>query len=236
MDNYSYNLPPIPTQVQSLDQRVTQVMKRVYVKMFLALILSAAAAWLVSSTELIYYMFQNSWSYWFLIILEFGLVIGLSAGINKLSSPVATLLFVLFSIVNGLSLSPIFLIYTQASIVKTFVITSAVFGAMSVYGYTTSNDLSRMGSFLIMALWGVIICSLINIFWHSSTMEWIISFVGVAIFIGLTAWDTQKIKEMAAQMPEAGYGRLATIGALSLYLDFINLFLYLLRFFGNNRD
>lgn len=236
MDNYPYNLPPTPAHMQSLDQRVTQVMKRVYVKMFLALILTAAAAWVVSGTSLIYYMAQHSWAYWGIFLLEIGLVIGISAGINKLSSPAATALFVLFAIVNGVALAPIFLIYTHVSIVKTFLITSAVFGAMSVYGYTTARDLTKMGTFLYMALWGLIACIVINIFWANSTMEWIISGAGVLIFIGITAWDTQKIKTMASQMPEAGYGRLATLGALSLYLDFINLFLYLLRFFGNSRN
>ena len=236
MDNYPYNLPPTPAHMQSLDQRVTQVMKRVYVKMFLALILTAAAAWVVSGTSLIYYMAQHSWAYWGIFLLEIGLVIGISAGINKLSSPAATALFVLFAIVIGVALAPIFLIYTHVSIVKTFLITSAVFGAMSVYGYTTARDLTKMGTFLYMALWGLIACIVINMFWANSTMEWIISGAGVLIFIGITAWDTQKIKTMASQMPEAGYGRLATLGALSLYLDFINLFLYLLRFFGNSRN
>ena len=236
MDNYPYNLPPTPAHMQSLDQRVTQVMKRVYVKMFLALILTAAAAWVVSGTSLIYYMAQHSWAYWGIFLLEIGLVIGISAGINKLSSPAATALFVLFAIVNGVALAPIVLIDTHVSIVKTFLITSAVFGAMSVYGYTTARDLTKMGTFLYMALWGLIACIVINMFWANSTMEWIISGAGVLIFIGITAWDTQKIKTMASQMPEAGYGRLATLGALSLYLDFINLFLYLLRFFGNSRN
>lgn len=236
MDNYPYNLPPTPAQMQSLDQRVSQVMKRVYVKMFLALILTAAAAWLVSDSSLILYMAQHSWTFWGIFILEIGLVIGISSGINKLSSQAATALFVLFAIVNGVALAPIFIVYTHVSIFKTFLITAAVFGAMSVYGYTTDRDLTRMGTFLYMALWGLIACIIINIFWANSTMEWIISGVGVLIFIGITAWDTQKIKTMSAQMPEAGYGRLATLGALSLYLDFINLFLYLLRFFGDNRN
>lgn len=130
----------------------------------------------------------------------------------------------------------IFLVYTGDSIFKTFLITAGVFGAMSVYGYTTARDLTQFGTFLRMALFGLIICLVINIFWANNTLEWIISIAGVLIFIGLTAWDTQKIKQMAQMMPSSGYGHLATLGALSLYLDFINLFLYLLRFFGNSRD
>jgi FtsH-binding integral membrane protein len=147
----------------------------------------------------------------------------------------ATALFFIFAIVNGLSLTPIFFAYKLGSIASTFFITAATFGAMSIYGYFTSNDLSKFGSILVMALIGLIICSVVNIFMKSTTMHWIISGVGVLIFIGLTAWDTQKIKQMAYEMPNATDGRLATIGALSLYLDFINLFLYLLRFLGDRR-
>jgi hypothetical protein len=148
----------------------------------------------------------------------------------------STALFILFSIVNGLTLSLIFFAFSFASIFKTFLITAAVFGAMSVYGYLTNRDLTKFGSMLFMALIGIIICSVINIFWANSTLEWIISGVGVLIFIGLTAWDTQKIKQMAAMNMGISNGSLATWGALSLYLDFINLFIYLLRFFGSSRD
>ena len=147
----------------------------------------------------------------------------------------ATLLFYIFAIVNGLTLSPIFLAYTEESIASTFFITAATFGAMSLFGYLTKTDLSKFGSILFMALIGLIICTIVNIFMESESLYWICSFVGVLIFVGLTAWDTQKIKQMALAMPNATDGRLATIGALSLYLDFINLFLYLLRFMGNRR-
>jgi FtsH-binding integral membrane protein len=128
------------------------------------------------------------------------------------------------------------LVYTQASIVLTFAITAGVFGTMAIYGYVTKSDLSKFGSFMTMALFGLIICIVVNMFMHSSTMEWIISFAGVVIFIGLTAWDVQKIKRMAAMSDASNEGKVATLGALSLYLDFINLFLYLLRFFGSSRD
>ncbi len=146
------------------------------------------------------------------------------------------MLFYLFAVVNGLMLFPIFMVYTHTSIAKTFFITAGTFGAMSIFGYTTSQDLTKWGSFLIMALIGLIVVSVVNIFAHSTTLEWIISGAGVLIFIGLTAWDTQQVKRMAAMAPAESTGRLATIGALSLYLDFINLFLYLLRFFGSSRD
>jgi hypothetical protein len=146
------------------------------------------------------------------------------------------LLFYAFAVVNGMTLAPIFLVYTGASIAKTFFITAGTFGAMTVYGYFTDRDLTKFGNILFMGLIGLIIVSLVNMFLKSSGLDWLISFIGVALFIGLTAWDTQKIKQMAQMMPESSVGRLAILGSLSLYLDFINLFLYLLRFFGNSRD
>ncbi|MDE6161104.1 MAG: Bax inhibitor-1/YccA family protein [Muribaculaceae bacterium] len=217
--------------------RVSNTMKRVYVNMTLALVVTAfVSMWCAGSEAFLSFVFYNRWAMWGLLIAEIGLVIGISAGINKLSSAMATLLFYVFAIVNGAALAPIFLVYTGASIAKTFFITAGTFGAMSVYGYFTKSDLSKVGSVLYMALIGLIIASVVNMFAHSDTMSWIISFAGVIIFVGLTAWDTQQIKRMAEQMPDAGVGRLAVLGALSLYLDFINLFLYLLRFFGSSRD
>lgn len=223
--------------VQELDTKVSLVMKRVYVKMFLGLLVTAFVALFCSqSLGVISFFVNNSWAMWVLIIAELGIVFGVSGGINRLSSGTATMLFYLFAIINGLMLFPILMIYTGVSVAKTFFITAGVFGAMSVYGYFTSQDLARWGSILFMALIGLIICSIVNIFLGSSTMDWIISGAGVLIFIGLTAWDTQQIKTMAQMAPMESVSKLATIGALSLYLDFINLFLYLLRFFGNSRD
>lgn len=237
MDN---NYPPYfnraqyEQQARSLDTRVSQVMKRVYFKMFLGLLVTAfVALWCQTSPAVINFFITNSWSMWLLIIAELGLVIGITGAINRLSSTAATGLFYLFAVVNGLMLFPIFMIYSPDSIAKTFFITAGVFGAMSVYGFFTSQNLAKMGSFLVMALIGLIVVSLVNIFLKSSGLDWIISGVGVLLFIGLTAWDTQQIKTMAQQAPGSSVGKLATIGALSLYLDFINLFLYLLRFFGN---
>lgn len=237
MDN---NYPPYfnraqyEQQARSLDTRVSQVMKRVYFKMFLGLLVTAfVALWCQTSPSVINFFITNSWSMWLLIIAELGLVIGITGAINRLSSAAATGLFYLFAVVNGLMLFPIFMVYSPDSIAKTFFITAGVFGAMSVYGFFTSQNLAKMGSFLVMALIGLIVVSLVNIFLKSSGLDWIISGIGVLLFIGLTAWDTQQIKTMAQQAPGSSVGKLATIGALSLYLDFINLFLYLLRFFGN---
>lgn len=234
------NLPPLPqshvTQAApyqsewSLSTYMSQVMRKVYVKMTLGLLVTALVSLFLWMNPNI--LMSLSGFLLPLIIVELGLVFVLSLAINKLNPAVATALFYAYAVLNGVTLSPIFFVYTSSSIALTFFVTSGVFLAMSIYGYTTKRDLTKLGSFLIMALIGLIICSIVNIFWANSTMDWIISFAGVIIFIGLTAWDTQKIKEMAQETDEMNAGKLATIGALSLYLDFINLFLYLLRLLG----
>lgn len=227
-----------PSDAATLDNKVSAVMKLVYVKMFLALLVSAAAALVtyLYATPLRDAIATNNWVYWGMAIVELGLVFWISARLGKMSPGLSTALFFLFALVNGLTLSMIFLAFTFASIFKTFLITAGVFGAMSVYGYFTNRDLTKIGSFLFMALIGLLICVVVNAFWANGTFEWIISGLGVLIFIGLTAWDTQKIKQMAAANMGIANGSLATWGALSLYLDFINLFIYLLRFFGSSRD
>lgn len=236
MTNYppQFNNATYGTQTPVYTASVSSVMKQVYLRMTLALVVTAfVSMFCANSISYMLFIAQNSWAMWGMIILELGLVIGISAGINKLSSTVATLLFFLFAVVNGMMLAPIFIVYTGVSIAKTFFITAGTFAAMSIYGYCTNKDLSRIGSFLFMALIGLIIASIVNIFVHSSGLDWIISIIGVLIFVGLTAWDTQQIKNMAQMAPSSSVGRLATIGALSLYLDFINMFLYLLRIFGD---
>ncbi len=218
-------------------QTTSAVMKRVYFKMFLGLLVTAFIS-LFCSTSMSYmaFMATHSWFYWGLFIAELVIVFTLSARLTKMSSVSATLLFYVFAAINGMALAPIFIVYTATSIAKTFFICAGTFGAMSIYGYFTTQDLTKWGNFLIYALFGLIIASVVNIFTKSSGLSWIISIAGVLIFVGLTAWDTQKIKQMAQYTPASYVGHLATIGALSLYLDFINLFLYLLRFFGNSRD
>ncbi|WP_417917209.1 Bax inhibitor-1/YccA family protein [Candidatus Electronema sp. JC] len=175
-----------------------------------------------------------------LILAELGLVFYLSARIEKMKAATATGLFFGYAFLNGLTLSVIFLIYTKSSIAGTFLITSAMFGAMSVYGLVTKRDLSGLGSFMFMGLIGIIIASVVNIFLASSVLYWAISMIGVLVFVGLTAYDVQKIKEMGEQgIMSQGHEAVqkgAVIGALALYLDFINLFLMLLRFFGGSRD
>jgi uncharacterized protein len=175
-----------------------------------------------------------------LILAELGIVFYLSARIDKLQPRTATGLFVGYSFLNGLTLSAIFLAYTSASIAGTFFITAGMFGAMAVYGLVTKRDLSAMGSFMFMGLIGIILASIVNIFLKSSSLYWTISVIGVLVFVGLTAWDVQKLKNMGEQgimeQGEAAIRKGSIIGALALYLDFINLFLMLLRFFGSSRE
>lgn len=178
--------------------------------------------------------------FFILILAELGMVFYLSARIDKIQSTTATGLFVGYSVLNGLTLSSIFLAYTTASIGGTFLITAGMFGAMAAYGLVTKRDLSAMGSFMFMGLIGIILASVVNIFLKSSALYWTISVIGVLVFVGLTAWDVQKLKNMGEQgimeQGEAAVRKGAIIGALALYLDFINLFLLMLRFFGGSRD
>lgn len=216
---------------------LSTVMRKVYMRMFLALVVTAFTALYVASSPALLTTILGSRAIFFgLIIAELAVVFILSGRIHKLSTTTAALLFYLYAILNGVVFSSIFVVYELGSIAYTFFITAGVFGAMSVYGLVTKNDMTRFGSYCVMALFGLIIATVVNIFVASSTLDWIISFVGVALFIGLTAWDTQKIKNAAYEVEPSQMGKLATIGALSLYLDFINLFLYLLRFFGRGND
>ena len=213
------------------------VMRKVYVRMFFALVVTALTALYVASSPAILTTILGSRTIFFgLMIAELAVVFIVTGMLHKLSTTTAVLLFYLYAILNGVVFSSIFVAYELGSIAYTFFITAGVFGAMSVYGLVTKNDMTKFGSYCIMALFGLIIATIVNIFVASSTLDWIISLVGVALFIGLTAWDTQKIKNAAYMTEPSQMGKLATIGALSLYLDFINLFLYLLRFFGRSND
>lgn len=245
MQNNYYNTYPnggFSTAAQaegaySLQSYIAKVMRRVFGKMFLGLLITALTSIYVAITPAIAEPILSSRFLFFgLMIAEVALVWGISGAINKLSSSTATLLFYLYSLLNGVTLSVIFYAYDLGSIGLAFATTSLTFGAMSLFGYITKQDLSKMGSLLYMALFGVIIAVIVNIFLASSMLDFVISIAGVIIFIGLTAWDTQKIKHMASMTDPSQAGKVATIGALSLYLDFINLFLYILRLLGGNRD
>ena len=220
---------------------VNSFIQSVYNWMAVGLALTGGVAFYVSqSPSLMGLIFGNQLIFFGLIIAELGLVVYLSARVQKIEASTATGLFVLYAALNGLTLSFIFLAYTGASIASTFFICAGTFVACSVYGMVTKRDLTSVGGFMTMGLIGIIIASVVNMFIQSSAMNMIISYVGVIVFVGLTAYDTQKLKHMALTQPaglEAGVIRKgAIIGALSLYLDFINLFLMLLRIFGTSRD
>ncbi len=215
------------------------LLRSVYNWMALGLLISGITAYgTTNSPWLLNLIFGNSAVFFILILVELGLVIGISGAIQRLSASTASGLFLLFSFINGLTLSAVLLVYTASSIFQTFLVTSLMFGAMSAYGYFTRSDLSSWGRYLFMGLIGIIIASVVNIFLANSSMDWIISFLGVIIFTGLTAYDTQKIKRMGEEMIGADgerIGKVAILGALALYLDFVNLFLMLLRFMGRRR-
>ena len=226
----------IREQEGSLSLAFPALMRKVYVWMTLALVLTGITAYgVASSPSLMMTIIQTPAIMWGLIIAELAIVIAISAAINRLSLTTATLLFVLYSVLNGATLSLIFAVYTMSSIANVFFITAGTFGVMAAYGYFTKRDLSSWGKLLLMALIGLIIATLVNVFLvKSSGFDLILSYAGVLIFVGLTAYDTQKIKQMLAMQTDIGEGaqKVALLGALSLYLDFINLFLYLLRIFG----
>ncbi|HBJ77341.1 MAG TPA: hypothetical protein DDY68_06195 [Porphyromonadaceae bacterium] len=224
-----------------LSTTFSTLMRNVYAWMSGGLLITALIAFMVSNNEsIIRAIFGNSILMWGLLIGEVIVVMILSGRIHKMSFSTAGFLFVLYSALNGITLSVIFLAYTMESIASVFFITAGTFAVMSFLGYTTKKNLSTMGRILYMLLIGVVIATIVNIFLHSSGLALILNYVGVVIFVGLTAYDTQKIKNMLLQCNEEEVSeqssKLALLGSLTLYLDFINLFLYLLRFLGNRRD
>src|SRR4051812_34524152 len=225
-----------PEQIAQEQQRF---IVKVYGWMALALAVTGLVAmYTASSRAMVEFIFGNRVVFFGLIIADLLLVVSLVGFVRKLSGTAATGIFLLYSVLNGLTFSVIFLVYTAGSIASTFFITGGIFAIMSAYGYFTGNDLTKFGNLLIMLLIGLVIASLVNIFMHSETIYWITTYAGVFIFTGLIAYDTQKIKEMNVIGNEGTQEdrKEAIIGALSLYLDFINLFLMLLRIFGSRRN
>lgn len=226
-------------QEQSRAAAETQFIARVFGWMSIALLVTGlTAAYVLSSESLLYLIASNFYIFYGLIIGELALVFALSGWINRMSATTATAVFLFYACFNGLTLSLLMLIYTGESIFGTFAITAGTFAIMAFYGYTTKSDLTKLGNLLLMALVGLILASIVNIFLASSMMYWIITYVGVLIFTGLIAYDTQQIKNMnmvAAEGTET-YTKMAILGALRLYLDFINLFIYLLRILGSRRN
>ena len=219
----------------SVSEAFPVLMRKVYLWMTMALALTGFTAYgVATSPGILQTIYSNPAVMWGLVIAELILVVTVSGAINRLSLSVATLLFIVYSVLNGALLSSVFLVYTASSVATVFFITAGTFAAMALVGYTTKTDLSSMGKILLMALIGMIIATIVNLFVKSTGLELIISYIGVLVFVGLTAYDSQKIKQMLLQAPDASEGaqKVALLGALSLYLDFINLFLYLLRIFG----
>lgn len=214
----------------------SSLMNKVFVWMSLALVITGLSAYYVAnSPDILYAIYSNRAVFWALMIAELGLVFGLSGAIHKLSATTATLMFILYSVVNGATLSSIFFLYELGSIANAFFITAGTFAVMAFIGYTTKKDLTSMGKIAMMALIGLLIATVVNIFVHSSGLQLICSYAGVLIFTGLTAYDVQKIKQMTAIADRDTAQKYAVLGALSLYLDFINIFLSLLSIMGDRK-
>lgn len=229
-----FTSPPI---ADVSDERVGAFLSKVYGWMFFGLLITAVVAFAVaSSPAIIEIVFRNRLVFWGLLIAQLGLVFYLSARVEKVAPATAAGLFMLYSALTGVTSSVILLLYTGASIASTFIITAGMFGAMAVFGTVTKRSLAGLGQFLFMGLIGVIIASIVGLFWQSGALQFVISVVGVLVFTGLTAWDAQRLKQMAVALPDGRVGSYAVVGALSLYLDFINLFFFLLRLMGGRRD
>jgi FtsH-binding integral membrane protein len=225
----------VPADVR--DVRVTAFLSKVYGWMFLGLLLTAGTAVTVaSSPALINTLILNRPILWILILGQLGLVIYLSARVNNIAPATAAILFLLYSAMVGVTTSTIFLVYTGASIVSAFVIAGGMFGTMAVFGSLTKRSLAGVGQFMFMGLIGLIIASIVNIFWFNDMLNFVICVIGVLVFTGLTAWDAQRMKQMAVALPDGRVGAYAVVGALTLYLDFINLFFFILRLLGGRRN
>lgn len=225
--------------VERANTGIQAYMAQVYGWMTCGLLLTAVVAWYAANTPAVLnFIFSSQITFFGLIIVQLGLVFVISGMVNRLSGAMATSLFMLYSALTGLTISSIFIVYTSSSIASTFLIAAGMFGAMSFYGYTTKRDLSGMGSMLFMGLIGIVLASIVNIWLQSTALMWAVTYIGVLVFVGLTAYDTQKLKNMGAQLDandKDNFRKYSIVGALTLYLDFINLFLMLLRIFGNRR-
>jgi len=218
-------------------ERVTAFLRKVYGWMFVGLGITASVAFgVAASPGILKAIVSNPILFFGLFVAELGLVVYLSARVNRMAPGTAAGLYVLYSALNGATLSFILVAFTGVSIATTFVVTAGMFGALALFGSTTKRSLAGVGQFVFMGLIGVILASIVGFFWHSDALQFAISVVGVIVFTGLTAWDAQRLKQMAAVTPEGQVGSYAVVGALALYLDFINLFLFLLRFLGGRRN
>jgi uncharacterized protein len=216
---------------------VSTFLRAVYGWMCVGLAITAGTAWVIAgSPAVVLAIATNRLLFWALMGTQLGLVFVLAARVDKLAASTAAMLFVLYSALTGVTISFVLLAYTGESVANTFLVTAGMFGGLAAYGTVTKRSLSGLGSFLFMGLMGVILASLVGIFWHSDALQFVISCIGVVVFSGLAAYDAQRLKAMALAAPGGQTGSYAIVGALALYLDFINLFLFLLRFTGSRRD
>jgi FtsH-binding integral membrane protein len=234
-----YEISPNARFATSVDaaERVGTFLRAVYGWMCAGLAITAlTASFIASSPSLVMSIATNRPVFWGLMIAQLGIVFYLSARVQRLAPSTAALLFIVYSALTGVTLSFVLLAFTGESVATTFIVTAGMFGALAMYGTVTARNLQGFGQFLFMGLIGVVLASIVGIFWHSDALQFVISFIGVIVFTGLAAYDAQRLKAMALAMPAGQTGSYAIVGALALYLDFINLFLFLLRFLGNRRD
>jgi uncharacterized protein len=225
------------TTPYAADERVSVFLRSVYGWMCAGLGITATVAYFVAQTPgLVVAIASNRLLYWGLMIAQLGIVFALSARVQKMAASTASMLFIVYSALTGVTFSFILLAFTGESIATTFLVCGGMFGALALYGTTTSRSLAGWGQFLFMGLIGVVLASFVGMFWQNDGFQFVLSFIGVIVFTGLTAYDAQRLKQMALAMPSGQTGSYAIVGALALYLDFINLFLMLLRFMGNRRD
>jgi FtsH-binding integral membrane protein len=237
MDRFEASHAGSPAAISDAAVRVTAFLRVVYGWMAVGLTVTAVVAWMVAGSDaLVYAIASNRLLFWGIFGAQLGVVIFLSARVNRLAPGTAAALFLGYSALTGLTMAFVLRVYTGESVATTFFITAGTFGALAVYGTVTSRSLSGLGQFLFMGLIGIVIASVVGIFWQSDGLQFVISFCGVILFTLLTAYDAQQLKAIALSVPDAQASSYAIVGALRLYLDFINLFLYLLRFLGGRRD
>jgi FtsH-binding integral membrane protein len=218
-------------------ERVALFLRAVYGWMCGGLAVTALTAlFIASSPTLVRTIARNPILFWGIVIAQFGIVIALSARVHKLAASTASMLFIVYSALTGVTISFVLLAFTGESVATTFIVTAGMFGSLALYGTMTRRSLQGLGQFLFMGLVGVVLASIVGIFWHNDGLQFVISFIGVIVFTGLAAYDAQRLKAMALATPQGDAGSYAVVGALTMYLDFINLFLFLLRFLGSRRD
>jgi FtsH-binding integral membrane protein len=237
MERYDYapNQLPRASSVGAAEQ-VSAFLRVVYGWMCAGLGITAAVAWVVANTGAALAIAQNRPLFWLLVIAQLGIVFAMSARVEKMSPAAAATLFIVYSGLTGVTMAFVLLVYTGASVASTFVVTAGMFGSLALFGTFTSRSLAGWGQFLFMGLIGVVLASIVGIFWQNDALQFVIAFCGVIVFTGLTAYDAQRLRNMALSLPDGRVGAYAIVGALALYLDFVNLFLMLLRLFGGRRD